>query len=250
MMGAGFVKVRGRLVILLACVTVSACATTNGPTDERDPLERYNRAVFKFNETLDRAILKPVARGYRRVLPEPFNIAISNFFSNLGDIGVAVNNLLQLKVLNAASDVGRLAINTTLGLGGLFDVASRFGLRKHEEDFGQTMAYWGLGPGPYLMLPLFGPSTVRDAPGRVVDGYVDPVVYLNNIPRISLFGARVVDYRADLLKTEETLDEIALDRYIAIRNAFLDRREFLVHDGNPPPDQELIEELESLDSEP
>jgi phospholipid-binding lipoprotein MlaA len=236
------------LAILLVCVAAAGCATTNGPTDERDPLERYNRAIFRFNDTLDRAILKPVSKGYRRITPEPFNIAISNFFANLYDVNVAFNNALQLKLVSAASDVGRIVINSTLGFGGLFDVASRFGLRKHEEDFGQTLGYWGVGSGPFLMLPLFGPSTVRDAPGRVVDAYLDPVVYVSNNPaRFFLAGSRIIDYRADLLTTEETLDEIALDRYIAIRSAFLDRREFLVHDGRPPPDEDLIEELESLE---
>jgi phospholipid-binding lipoprotein MlaA len=227
---------------------VAGCATTKAPTDERDPLERYNRVIFKFNDTLDRALLKPVAKGYRRISPEPFNVSISNFFANLYDVTVAFNNLLQLKVVNAASDVGRIVINSTLGFGGLFDVASRFGLRKHEEDFGQTLGYWGVGSGPFLMLPFFGPSTLRDAPGRAVDGYLDPAIYVtNNTARLSLIGSRTVDYRADLLNTEETLNEIALDRYIAIRNAYLDRREFLVHDGNPPPDEDLIKELESLD---
>jgi phospholipid-binding lipoprotein MlaA len=150
--------------------------------------------------------------------------------------------------MEAASDVGRLAINTTLGIGGLFDIASRLGLRKHEEDLGQTLGSWGVSPGPYLVLPFFGPSTVRDAPSRAVAAYYDPVLYVNsNTAVYSLIGTRVVDDRADLLSTEETLDEIAFDRYIAIRNAFLDRREFLVHDGNPPPDQDLIKELESLE---
>ncbi|MBA2491437.1 MAG: VacJ family lipoprotein [Gammaproteobacteria bacterium] len=239
---------RGWCATLLACIVLAGCATTSGRPDERDPLERYNRTVFRFNDVLDRNLLKPVARGYRRYLPKPFNIAISNFFANLGDVGVAANNLLQLKVVNAASDVGRIAINSTLGVGGLFDVGSRFGLRKHEEDFGQTLGYWGVPAGPYLVLPLFGPSTVRDTPGRVVDGYLDPVVYVDgDIERIGLVGLRLLDYRADLLSTEETLDEIALDRYIAIKNAFLDRREFLVYDGNPPPDEDLIRELESLE---
>lgn len=239
---------RGWLTPLLACVVLCGCATTNGPSDERDPLERYNRTVYRFNDALDRAILKPVAQGYRRYTPPEFNVAISNFFANLGDVGVALNNLLQLKVVDAASDVGRLAVNSTLGIGGLFDVGSRLGLRKHEEDFGQTLGYWGVPSGPYLVLPLFGPSTIRDTPGRVVDGYFDPVVYLNgDVERIGLIGLRLLDYRADLLSAEETLDEIALDRYIAIRNAFLDRREFLVYDGNPPADEDLIKELESLE---
>ncbi|MBA2409670.1 MAG: VacJ family lipoprotein [Gammaproteobacteria bacterium] len=239
---------RGWVATLVVSVVLAGCATTNGPSDERDPLERYNRTVFRFNDVLDRNLFKPVAQGYRRYLPTPFNIAISNFFANLGDVGVAANNLLQLKVVDAASDVGRIAINSTLGFGGLFDVGSRFGLRKHEEDFGQTLGYWGVPAGPYLILPLFGPSTVRDTPGRVVDGYLDPLVYLDgDVERIGLVGLRLLDYRADLLSTEETLNEIALDRYIALKNAFLDRREFLVHDGNPPLDEDLIKELELLE---
>lgn len=237
-----------RLMIACLCVMQAGCATTGGVTDERDPLEPYNRAVYTFNDTLDRAVLKPVAQGYKRVIPEAFNIAISNFFSNLNDVNVAVNNLLQLKLVDAASDVGRLVLNSTLGIGGLFDVASGFGLRKHEEDFGQTLGYWGIGAGPYLVLPFFGPSTLRDAPSRAVDTYADPIVYVPDvIPALTLVGSRVTDYRADLLATEETLDEIALDRYIAIRNAYLDRREFLVYDGRPPQDEDLIRELEALE---
>jgi phospholipid-binding lipoprotein MlaA len=241
-------RIGGRLMIACLCVMLAGCATTGGATDERDPLEPYNRAIYNFNDTLDRAVLKPIAQGYKRVMPEPFNIAITNFFSNLNDVNVAVNNLLQLKVIDAASDVGRIALNSTLGFGGLFDVASRFGLRKHEEDFGQTLGYWGIGAGPYLMLPFFGPSTLRDAPGRAVDSYADPIVYVPDAtPALILVGFRLIDYRAYLLATEQTLDEIAFDRYIAIRNAYLDHREFLVYDGQPPQDEDLIKELEALE---
>jgi phospholipid-binding lipoprotein MlaA len=241
-------KLCGWIMVLLALLVADGCATMSRPTDKRDPLEPYNRAIFRFNDTLDRAVFKPVAQGYKRYTPRAFNLAITNFFSNLDDVGAAVNDLLQLKVLDAASDVGRIAINTTLGFGGLFDISSRIGLRKHEEDLGQTLGYWGVPPGPFLELPFFGPSTVRDAPTRAVGGYFDPVFYVGSAPAaVSLSGTRLLDYRADLLSTEATLNEIALDRYIAIRNAYLDHREFLVHDGAPPPDQDLIKELEQLE---
>ncbi len=241
-------RVSSGIALLLALLMVGGCATVKGPTDPRDPLERYNRAVFKFNDALDRAALKPVARVYRRYTPTAFNLAITNFFGNLADAGIAVNDLLQLKVVHAASDVGRIALNTALGFGGLFDVASAFGLNKHDEDFGQTLGWWGVPSGPFLMLPFFGPSTMRDTPSRALDNYLDPVVYVGSTPAlVSLEGTRLIDYRADLLRSEETLTQFSTDRYVTLRNAYLDHREFLVHDGNPPPDQELIKQLEQLD---
>jgi phospholipid-binding lipoprotein MlaA len=243
-------KVHSGIALLLVLLMVGGCATVKGPTDPRDPLERYNRAVFKFNDAVDRAVLKPVAKAYRRYTPRAFNLAITNFFGNLGDVGVTINDLLQFKVVDAASDVGRIVINTTLGFGGLFDIASRFGLNKHEEDFGQTLGWWGVPPGPFLMLPFFGPSTVRDTPTRAVDNYLDPVIYVGNSPAlVGLEGSRLIDYRAGLLGTEETLTQFTTDRYITLRNAYLDHREFLVHDGDPPPDQELIKQLEQLEED-
>ena len=170
-----------------------------------------------------------------------------NFFSNLDDVSVAVNNLLQGKVGSAFSDVGRIIINSTIGLLGLFDVASPMGLRKHDEDFGQTLGKWGMGSGPYVVWPFFGPSTLRDTPSIVVDDILlDPLTYveLKTGERIAIIALDKVSLRAELLSLEETVDEISTDKYAFIRDVYLDRRDFLIHDGAPPTDTDLYEELE------
>lgn len=226
---------------------VGGCASTQELTnDPSDPWERFNRGVYTFNDTLDRAILKPVATGYRFVTPEFAEQGVTNFFSNIGDVGVAFNNTLQFKFLDAASDVGRIIVNSTIGLLGLIDVASRIGLRKNDEDFGQTLGYWGMGTGPYIMLPLFGPSNLRDGPSRVVDWVLWPPTWadIKNSERNVLTALNTISTRAELMKVEETVEEIIRDRYVFIRDAYLDRREFLVNDGEISADDDLYKELE------
>lgn len=199
------------------------------PPANPDPWEPFNRRVFAFNEFVDRYFLKPVAKGYQWVAPEPVEDGVSNVFANLGDINIALNNLLQAKFKHAAVDSGRFLLNSTVGLVGIFDVASRVGLAKHEEDFGQTLGYWGLDSGPYVVLPFLGPRTVRDGFGSIADGYADPVMYTESVSaRNSLYGLRLISGRARLLEAERV---VSGDRYTFLRDAYLQRREFLVKDG-------------------
>lgn len=220
------------IIIAALVVLLSGCATNGDP---RDPFEPVNRGIYNFNDTVDKAVTKPIAQGYKAVLPSPVRTGVSNFFSNIDDIFVTANNLLQFKFHEAASDFTRLLANTTLGIGGLFDVASGFGLPKHNEDLGQTFGVWGVGDGPFLMIPLLGPSNVRDAVGSAVQTYADPVLHLNNIAvRNSLVGLRVVNSRANLLSAEKVLDEAALDPYTFLRDSYIQQRRSLIYDGNPP----------------
>jgi len=222
------------LGIAAAALTIllGGCATNGDP---RDPFEPVNRGIYTFNDTVDKAVTKPIAQGYKAVLPSPVRTGVSNFFSNIDDIFVTANNLLQFKFHDAASDFTRLLANSTIGIGGLFDVASGFGLPKHNEDLGQTFGVWGIGDGPFLMIPLLGPSNVRDAIGSAVQTYADPVWNLNNVAvRNSLVGLRVVNSRANLLSAEKVLDEAALDPYTFLRDSYIQQRRSLVYDGNPP----------------
>ncbi len=236
-----------RFILPALVFALSGCATTNG--DPRDPLEPLNRGVYRFNDTLDKAVTKPIARGYRAILPKPVRTGVSNFFSNIDDVLVTANNLLQFKFHDAASDFARLLANTTFGIGGLFDVATSFGLEKHNEDFGQTLGYWGIGDGPFLMLPLLGPSNARDTVGSAVQIYADPLRHLDNVRvRNSLAGLRFVNARANLLDAERVLDEAALDPYTFLRDAYLQQRRSLVYDGNPP--RENFSELDEPNTGP
>lgn len=240
-----------RLAIGLLVLGLSGCATVRGTPDPRDPWEGYNRAMFEFNDAVDRAVLKPVAKGYRAITPKAVDNRVSNFFSNLGDVPNALNNALQGKFLRSLQDINRVVYNTTFGIGGLFDVASHMGLPKSNEDFGQTLGVWGVDAGPYLVLPILGPSTLRDTGGRVVDGYTHPMRAVDDETLVwSLAVLRAIDIRADLLDVEKQVDEMAYDRYVTIRNGYLDRREYLVHDGNPPQSEEddLLRELERIES--
>lgn len=225
----------------LACVlALSGCATA---TDPRDPLEPINRGIYKFNDTVDKAVLKPVAQGYKAVLPQPVRTGVTNFFSNIEDVLIALNNLLQFKFHAAASDVARVAFNTTFGIAGIFDVATSFGLEKHDEDFGQTLGYWGIGDGPFLMLPLLGPSNLRDTVGLAAYYQLDPVLNLDHVPtRNTLSVLRFVNRRAQLLDAEKVLDEAALDPYTFLRDAYIQHRRSLVYDGNPPREKLLDDE--------
>ena len=209
--------------------------------DPRDPFESFNRGVYRFNEQLDRAVLKPVAEGYRKVLPEFLRQSVSNVFSNLNDVRVGLNNTLQGKFTTAYSDFGRVMINSTLGVLGLFDIASEAGIEKHDEDFGQTLGWWGVGNGPFLMLPILGPSTVRDTAGLGVDYFTDPVTYVDpSRSQNQLMGTRIVDRRAELLDAKKVLDAAALDQYEFLRDAYLQRRRNLIYDGKPPVDKSMM----------
>lgn len=231
--------IRRAVSALVCALLLSGCASAPH-SNPKDPYEGFNRGVYKFNDTFDRAILKPVAKGYDAVLPAPVKTMLSNFFSNLDDVGVTINDLLQLKFKQAASDGSRVLFNSTFGILGLFNVADR--LEKHNEDFGQTLGYWGVGSGPYLVLPFFGPSSIRDGAGLYADGYTSVILNTKDVPtRNSLYVTDKVHVRAELLKQEEVLDD-ASDRYAFIRDFYLARRQSLVYDGNPPKEKYIDEE--------
>ncbi len=214
---------------------LSGCATTSSHSaNPKDPFQGFNRAMFAVNEGID-VVVKPVAQGYDAGAPLPVKVGIGNFFGNILDVWTAVNNLLQGKVGDAASDTGRFLVNTTVGIGGVFDVASDLGLKKHSEDFGQTLGKWGVGDGPYFFWPIIGPRTTRDTFGWLVDTNVDPVWRVNDIPlRNSLVGVRFIDVRAGLLPADKVVEEAAFDKYNYIRDAYLQNRRNEIFDGNPP----------------
>lgn len=220
-------------VLFLLSLILSGCASTSPNTNPTDPYEGYNRSMYQFNDTLDRAVLKPVAQGYRAVMPDPGQKMVHNFFSNIDDIFVTGNDLLQLKFQQAASDFTRVWVNTIFGVFGLFDVAHN--LEKHNEDFGQTLGYWGVGSGPYLVLPFLGPSSVRDGAGLATDSYFGVIENLDDIPvRNSLWATNKVNLRAELLDTEKIIEGTVVDRYSFIRDAYMMHRQSLVYDGDPP----------------
>lgn len=229
-----------RFGLVAAVLVMTGCATTNQSAGVSDPLEGYNRAMYKFNDAIDTAVLKPVAKGYDVVVPDPISRGVSNFFSNLNDITVIINDLLQGKFYQAYQDTHRFVLNSTVGVAGIFDVASLTGLHKNNEDFGQTLGVWGAEPGAYVVLPFFGPRNVRDSFGLIGDILTDPVTYVEgDDARWALVGTRVIDTRANLLKAEKVLDEAATDEYSYVRDAYMSRRNFLVYDGNPPEDDEF-----------
>lgn len=232
-----FIRYRASVAGALVCVALlSGCASTGNP---RDPLEPINRGIYHFNDGVDNLLFKPAAEVYRGVLPQFARTGVSNFFANINDVIIALNNLLQGKFLNAVSDVGRIAVNTTAGLLGVIDVATEIGLEKHNEDFGQTLGYWGLGDGPYLVLPFLGPSSLRDAFGTFVDFKTDPITYVDpSRDRNILWGTRFVNRRSELLETSKILETAALDPYEFLRDAYLQRRRTLVYDGAPPPERD------------
>ena len=200
-----------------------------------DPYEGFNRAMYSTHEAIDGVVLKPIAQGYDKVVPLPVKASAGNFFGNAGDLWIGANNALQGKFADSGSDLGRLLVNSTVGIFGLFDVASEVGLEKHDEDFGQTLAVWGVGDGGYLFWPVIGPRTVRDTAGWGVDVFADPVTYVRGIPaRNSLVALRVVDIRASLLPADKVIEEAALDKYAYIRDAYLQRRRSQIYDGRPP----------------
>jgi phospholipid-binding lipoprotein MlaA len=227
-------------IIALATVLVGCASTSN-----KDPLEGINRGIYKFNDVADRGLIKPVATAYKTVTPSPIRKGVSNFFSNIGTLTTVINDLLQLKFAHAFTDAGRFVINSTFGIAGLIDVASMDNIEKRNEDFGQTLGHWGVGTGPYLVLPFVGPSTVRDATGLVVDTVTsDPITYTHNIGEIRLHNqlrtAQLIDKRAQLLDATDIVDNASIDPYAFLRDAYLQRRASLVQDGLVP--QELIKQ--------
>jgi phospholipid-binding lipoprotein MlaA len=233
-----------KLIVLMAGIVMAGCVSVpNAKPDPRDPWERFNRASFKVNDALDRAILRPVTRGYVKVTPRILRTGISNVFANLETVTTLVNDTLQGKMRAAGQDAARLLLNTTLGLGGLFDPATAAGLEKNDEDFGQTLGAWGIESGPYLMVPLLGPSTVRDAIGRVPDQLTDPSHYLeDDSTRYTITAVEIIDLRASLLDLDDDLAQ-SFDRYAFVRNAWLQRREYKVKDGDvadPAFDEEAL----------
>ena len=224
-------------LVVSVLATAAGCATPGGEGDPRDPLEPVNRAVYRFNEGFDEVLARPVATAYRDALHEEIRGRVRNFFANIGDLFIGFNNVLQGKLQDGLEDWARFAFNSTLGLLGLHDVASDMGLEKHNEDFGQTFGRWGVGDGPYLVLPILGPSTLRDGVGTVFDLYTDPVGDFRPIRlRNSAIVLRLTNTRADLLDASRLLEEAALDKYVFQRDAYLQRRRSLIFDGHPPRD--------------
>ncbi|MDR2219190.1 MAG: VacJ family lipoprotein [Methylobacillus sp.] len=216
--------------------TLSGCATQSN----RDPLESVNRGIYKFNDTVDNAAIKPVAGAYKAVVPGAVRTGVNNFFTNLGTVVTVINDLLQLKLSNAMTNAGRFVINSTFGLAGILDVASMDGVEKTNNDFGQTLAVWGWENSAYLVLPFLGPSTVRDAGGLAVDSYAfDPIYYVNDVPaRNSALAVKFVDRRSQYLPASDLLDEAALDPYAFMRDAYLQRRDRQINgeENDPAPE--------------
>lgn len=237
-----------RIALVLFSLFLAGCSSIKNSSDltkQKDPFESFNRGMYAFNDTVDKAVLKPVARGYDTAMPDPAKILINNFFSNLDDVVVTANDLLQLKFRQAASDGSRVLFNSTFGLFGLINIAHR--LPKHNEDFGQTLGYWGMPSGPYLMLPIFGPSSIRDGTGLYADSYASVISNTKHVPtRNSAWVVKGINTRANLLEQEKVLDDAIIDQYSFIRDAYLMRRQNLVYDGSPPR-QRFEEDDEELD---
>jgi len=222
-------KAMKKIALIIASVAgLTACASS---PDKSDPYEGFNRVIYGFNSSLDRFLVKPIAQGYHYVTPNSVETGVGNFFSNLGEIRNLANSGLQGKGNKTLLHSGRFLVNSTIGLLGFIDTAHYVGLKKTEgEDFGQTLGAWGVGSGPYIVLPFFGPSNIRDGIALPVDGYLNPILYVDHVPtRNTLYGTNIIDTRAQLLATEELLSG---DRYIFIRDAYLQRRQFLINDGD------------------
>ncbi|MEK7989522.1 MAG: VacJ family lipoprotein [Thiotrichaceae bacterium] len=242
---------RTALILCVLPFFLSAC----GIAQKKDPFETFNRAMYDLSNDLDMMVVRPAAEIYKAALPDPIDKGISNFFSNLGELTVITNDVLQFKFKQAVEDTGRFAVNSTVGILGILDVATRFGLEKHYEDFGQTLGVWGVQQGPYLYIPGIGPSTIRDATGRVVDFSTDVRTYITDIGATDTsttnvsratelldivdmsYAAELLDIRSDLIEMEAILGSAAIDKYSYIREAYLKRREYLVYDGSPPQDE-------------
>ena len=225
------------VVILSGVMTLSGCASfrTAAPGD---PIEPINRGIYSFNSTFDHYLLKPIAKGYDAVVPGLVKTGVSNAFQNMSDAQSLVSDALQLKGTKFGDDFGRVLLNTTFGIGGIFDLATQLGIARGDEDIGQTLGYWGIGAGPYLVIPFLGPSSLRDAVGRFGDSKVNPLAYVSSVPvRNSLTGLSIVNARVGLFPAENLLNQASLDRYTFLRSAYLQRRQSLVLDGKRPKDE-------------
>ena len=225
-------------IALAASLLLVGCASA--PTaNPKDPWEPMNRSVASFNDKVDDNVLKPLATGYRNVVPDLIQTGVRNVFNNFADMWSTVNNLLQLKPINTAESLGRVIVNTVFGIYGIFDVATYIKLERHPEDFGQTLGYWGVPNGPYLVLPLFGPSTLRDGASLPVDFAVSPTQLIADIPtRNEVFALRLISKRAELLKSGSMLEEASIDKYSFTRDAYLQYRRSQIYDGNPPDEED------------
>lgn len=249
-----------RYLLLCGLLLLSGCASVPGPPDERDPFESYNRAIYSFNSDFDTYFMRPIAVGYRDYIPQPVQTGVTNFFSNLQDVIVLANDIMQFKFAQATSDFSRLAWNSTAGLLGFIDVATHMDLPKHNEDFGQTLATWGVPNGPYFVLPIIGPSTIRDSAALPVDIYIHPTfhgIITDDTVNFGALGLRFVDLRKNLLPATDIVEKVAIDPYSFVRDAYFQSRINLIYDGRPPEvkqldidfssDQDLEQELEALD---
>lgn len=222
------------LATLMCLMVLTGCAS--GPNAvARDPIEPFNRGVYGFNEALDSNVVRPVARAYQDVTPSPIRTGVHNFFANIADVWSTINNALQLKPYETVETGARVVVNTVVGVFGLFDVASHLQLERHPEDFGQTLGYWGVPSGPYIVLPVLGPSTLRDTASLPVDTKGNLVRHIEEVPtRNTLTAVNLVDKRAGLLKATDQIDAMAIDKYSFVRDVFLQKRLSDVWDGNPP----------------
>lgn len=244
-------------LLIVALLALGGCASTGENADPNDPIEPTNREVYDFNDSLDRSVFKPVAQTYADVTAPEFRKAMTNFFNNVNYLNVILNDLLQFKLLQFLSDSGRLVVNTTLGMGGLLDPATDLGLERNDEDLGQTFGRWGADEGAYLVLPLVGPNSVRDAPNLVVAVLLNPLTYLAAPITVPMAALNAVNTRAGLLDATEFRDQAALDPYTFVREAYRQRRDYLIYDGNPPPSEfdafldldEFEAELEEADGD-
>ena len=239
---------QARSVTIALALLLCGCATDETRV-EYDPLEPLNRSVHQVNDFTDRLLLRPAAKGYRAVTPRFVRRGVSNFFDNLGTPRSSINNFLQGKPARGFDDIARFLFNSTIGLGGLIDVASHGGLEQYDEDFGQTLAVWGVPDGPFIVLPFLGPSTLRDAFVRPADIFLDPLVHYDETSvQDKLIVLRIIDLRTRLLSADRLLDD-SKDRYITIRESYLQNRRFLIFDGNPPEDDDFYDDFEDFDDE-
>jgi phospholipid-binding lipoprotein MlaA len=225
------------IVAFTAAFLLSACASAPGKVD--DPFEPWNRAMYAVNKPIDDHVMRPIAQAYVDYVPRLFRLAVSNVFNNIDDLFSGVNGLLQGKLEKAGNDFGRVTLNTYFGMLGMIDLASDVGIPRGNEDFGQTFGYWGIPQGPYLFVPLWGPTTVRDGTGSLIRIWYGPVGFIPYVPlRNSLYGLGAVDLRANALGTSSLIDQAAIDPYTFIRRAYLQKRQYDVYDGNPPPEKD------------